>query len=383
MDQRKLFNQEFIALLVTTVFAAFTHVIFATILPLVIIDMGSTNTVVGYMSTAMVISGIATRIIAGKTVDTYGRKAIIQLGSLLYAINTILYCFQPTIPMLYILRIFNGISQGFYFSAAASIVADVVPENRLIEAIGYFSMMGPLSFAVAPSIALSIYTAYGSSILFYTAALTSILGFISTLFIIHPYKSEIIQTEKRSIKTFVEPLVFFPAFIYAMMQLSNSSINNFIVSMGKTRNINSVTLFFLFHTIATIIIKFLLPTLLKKYKKKTLLIASFTSMTIGFIVIAISHSLLPLILSSLLIGSALGIITPLIQTQLFQLAPIHRRGVANSTFGIFSDIGMGIGAMSFGYTIDTLGYTTTYLIAASLIILIIIKIHYNSSFSAQ
>jgi predicted MFS family arabinose efflux permease len=59
-----------------------------------------------------------------------------------------------------------------------------------------------------------------------------------------------------------------------------------------------------------------------------------------------------------------GAVQPALQAWAVGSSPKNRRGMANATFFSFFDLGIGIGAMTFGQIGHWLGYRDIYLTAA-------------------
>ena len=91
-------------------------------------------------------------------------------------------------------------------------------------------------------------------------------------------------------------------------------------------------------------------------------------LTIGFTVISLLNNAVGFYLSALVLGTGFGIIMPTFQTIANNVVHAERRGVANSTFFSFFDIGIGLGMIGVGLLIQHFGYANTFMVCAGFIV---------------
>ena len=77
-----------------------------------------------------------------------------------------------------------------------------------------------------------------------------------------------------------------------------------------------------------------------------------------------THHGYTLLLAAALIGLGFGAIQSSTQAISVKITPQHRMGLANSTYFVFSDIGMGIGPLAVGFIIPFTGYRGIYMLMA-------------------
>ena len=82
-------------------------------------------------------------IVCGALADRIGRRRTLLLTVSLYAVGTSLCALSPNISVLLAFRFLAGLGIGGEWAAGASMVAEVVPENRRVEA-------GALLYTAAP-----------------------------------------------------------------------------------------------------------------------------------------------------------------------------------------------------------------------------------------
>jgi MFS family permease len=85
---------------------------------------------------------------------------------------------------------------------------------------------------------------------------------------------------------------------------------------------------------------------------------------IGMFLFSHSYHGYVLLLAAALVGLGFGAIQSSTQAIAVKITPPHRLGLANSTYFMFSDIGMGIGPLMIGFIIPFIGYSGMYTVVA-------------------
>ena len=163
----RLWNRDFILVLLVCSIASYTNSIFISLLPVYVLDLGGTNALTGMMMTGLTLLGMATRIIVAPLIDKIGRKKLLVIGSGLYALNALAFCFTKDLNVPFALRVLHGFTQGIFFPVPPTMVADISQEDLLVDAMGFFGISSSLVFAVTPTIGLAIYNNLGPEAMFW------------------------------------------------------------------------------------------------------------------------------------------------------------------------------------------------------------------------
>lgn len=150
MFSRRLWNRDFVLVLLISTLASYPNSIFISLLPVYVLDLGGTNALTGLMMTGLTVLGMVTRVIVAPLIDRLGRKKLLVLGSGLYALNAVLFCFTKDLNTLFFLRVLCGFTQGVFFPVPPTMVSDIAPEDLMVDAIGFFGVSSSVTFAVAP-----------------------------------------------------------------------------------------------------------------------------------------------------------------------------------------------------------------------------------------
>jgi len=103
----------------------------------------------GVLSSALLIGWAIGGILFGRIADRFGRTKTLLLTMLLYSLGTAMCAFAQSMEMLLFFRIFVSLGIGGEWAAGASMVAEVVPEKRRIEAGALLYTSAPVGLLAA------------------------------------------------------------------------------------------------------------------------------------------------------------------------------------------------------------------------------------------
>ncbi len=377
MGGERLWTKDFIFVLLTAFFSAMTNSLLMSTFPLYIKSLGGDNGVSGIMITVQLVAMAATRLVSGRLQDRFGRRLMLIIGGFSYLATTVSYIFIRDITVIYVIRFLNGISQGIYFGAAATIVADVVPKERLVDGVLYFGAATALAMSFSPMLGIWVFNNQGVLILFIYSAVIALAGALSPLFIQSKRASKrhrgkehncVKSTKKilRGIYSFVELSVVIPSVVWMLVVVGHSTLTNFLTDCGVERGIKNTGLFFIFSSIAVIAVRVVTGKLAKRVSISVLIATGIALFVVSVIMVSFARSVVLIIVAGAVSGFGFGVVAPLIGSLIFRFVPNERKGVGNATYGLFNDIGMGIGGL-FGFVTQSFGYTVMYLIAAGFV----------------
>lgn len=372
MFSRRLWTKDFILIFLISSIASYTNSIFISLLPVYVLDLGGTNALTGMMMTGLTVLGIATRIVVAPLIDKVGRKKLLVLGSGLYALNALAFCLTKDLNILFALRVLHGFTQGIFFPVPPTMVADISPEDLLVDAIGFFGVSSSLVFAVTPIVGLEIYNSLGADAMFLSAAVTALVSFALSLLVKEHYQRPVKAPGQQAARspgfrldaTFLS-LVLIPSLIVLFIYVGNSAIMSFLTPCGLSRGIRQISLYFLANNLAVIVSRLAVGRVISYISKRACIFAGLLLCGGGTFLIAFADGLPLMLLSAVLVGVGLTAVTQLLQVEVLTSVPDARRGVATSTFMLLGDIGNGVGAAIWGAVSSGAGYAITYALAGA------------------
>lgn len=377
-----LWNKDYILLLLCCLSAAVTNSFFISVFPVYVIDLGGNTAAIGAMATGLVIASVVTRIVFGNLQDKFGRRTIMIIGAVLYTLNTAAYIFLKDLTALYVLRFLNGITQGIYFGAAGTFVSDLVPEDKLVEGIAYFSLMGTVTLFFVPTLGSLLYNLVGALPIFIIITITASVGIVSGMLIspsknIVKHKNKVDKKktplkQKSIISSIFEPKVFVPSLFWLLASMGYASITNFLTPFGKEAGISAISIWFTFESVTCMVINASVGKLTKLINPSKILVCSCVIASVSFVFLASAQNIMFIIISGMLFGLGYGILSPILNSAVFKLVPSERKGVASATYNVFADFGNGSGGLIWGFVAGAVNYRIMFLIAGSVMILALI-----------
>ena len=129
--------------------------------------------------------------IVGNLSDQYGRRPIILISLLGFAIDYILLALAPSIGWLFFGRIIAGLT-GASISTASAYIADISTDEDRTKNFGLIGAAFGLGFIIGPVIG-GLLGHYGARVPFYVAAILCMMNFLYGLFIL----PESLEKDKR------------------------------------------------------------------------------------------------------------------------------------------------------------------------------------------
>ncbi|WP_144510620.1 MFS transporter [Bacillus sp. FJAT-22090] len=189
------------------------------VMPSLMREMDLEGATMGYLVAAFAFIQLLVSPIAGKWVDMFGRKKMIVIGMLLFALSEMLFGFGKDVTVLYISRMLGGVSAAFIMPAVTAFVADVTSLKERPKAMGYLAAAISTGFIIGPGIG-GFLAEYGTRLPFFFAAALGFLGSVFSLIILkEPKRPEIEEkkTDKQAAKSgfrkLLEPIYLIPMLI--------------------------------------------------------------------------------------------------------------------------------------------------------------------------
>ena len=114
----------------------------------------------GILTSVLLLGWAAGGIIFGHVADRIGRTKTLLLTMALYSLGTAACAFAPNIWVLLLFRIVAALGIGGEWAAGAAMVAEVVPENRRVEAGALLYTSAPLGLFLATFVTYQIQGVY-------------------------------------------------------------------------------------------------------------------------------------------------------------------------------------------------------------------------------
>lgn len=329
----------------------------------------------GYLNAAFAVLAVLARLVSGDLSDRRGRMKVILFGAGIFAVSAFCFGVFPYAAALIIFRALQGFGYATATTANNAAGADVLPENRMSEGIGYLGLGYSLATAVGAAIALSLVKGDDYSLVFYATTGMIVIAMALALLLRYEklpfYQNKMREQKKRSaaidlseykgLKRVVEFKALPATIVQVFSCTAYAAINSFIVIYADSRGFGGTAAFFTTMAVGMVITRFFSGRLSDKFGEAWVAGPALGLQIIGFIMLINASSSFVFYAVGFIIGLAFGTVNPVLQAAAIKYSPVNRRGAASGTYQLANDIANGAGAVLWGLVIDSMGYPATFI----------------------
>ncbi|MGE7978904.1 MFS transporter [Psychrobacillus sp. NPDC093200] len=378
VTKEKLWTKQFLIVsLINFMITLMFYLLIVTIASYAQSKYGASTSTAGLVSSIFIIGSLIGRLGTGRVIGDLGTKKTLWTGLVFFTITSILYFAAFNIGLLIIIRLLQGIAVGIAGTATGTIIAQILPNTRKGEGIGYYSLSAILATAIGPFIGILLLKAEnGFQWIF---ALNIVLSFVCLIIYavvkidVSLPKSSSQPLEKSSlISKFIEPRALPISMVALLIGFSYSGVMSFLSFYAlEVDLVSAASYFFLIYAIVVIISRPFTGKLLDTKGANIVAYPCFVLFALGMFLFSQATAGWMLLLAAALIGFGYGNFNSIAQSVAVKVTPPHRFGLATSTYFILYDIGLGIGPFLLGFIVPYSGYRPIFL---SMVVLIVICI---------
>jgi MFS family permease len=331
----------------------------------------------GFVASVFVIGSLFGRLYAGKTIAKMGNKKMLLIGIVSFFIVSILYFFPLGLIPLMIIRLLHGLFLGLGTTATGTIISQVIPNSRKAEGIGYFSMSVVLATAVGPLIGTFLLSSLGFTSIFIFSVVMAAVSLVLSLFLQPPEIPEAAPEEESAVEKkgfnigdYVEKNALPISIAMFIMAIGYSSILSFVTEYASDINLAQAGgFFFLVYGVAVLLSRPVTGPLMDSKGANIVAYPSLVLFALGLLIISQASTGFVFLAAAVLLGLGYGNFQSIAQAIAIKLTPPHRMGLANSTYFIALDLGLGVGPLLLGYLVPVTGYRGMYFTLVFLIVI--------------
>ena len=334
------------------------------------------ESVAGLITGIFIIGTLVGRLFIGRMISSIGYKKVLYFGLTFFILTSLLYFIHAGIEILLVTRLLHGIALGVASTATGTIIAELIPNDRKGEGIGYFSMSITLATAIGPFFGLYMSSHTSYQVIFGFCLALAIISFIISLFVKIPFAGKPANVaERRKIKfsDFVEPRALPIAFIVIIVSLGYSSVLSFInfyaIEIGL---VEVASFFFVVYAVAILVSRPFTGRLMDLKGENTVMYPAFILFGAGLLLLSFTANSFSLLAAGVLIGLGFGNMQSITQAIVVKVTPPDRIGLATSTYYIALDAGLGFGPYLLGYLIPLTGYSSLYFMMGLMVFVTIV-----------
>ena len=346
------------------------------VLPIFAAELGALPELIGVIVAASTVTGVFFKLPSGALSDVLGRKRMMVLGALFFAVPPFLYPFVHEAWSLLALRFFHGFATAIFSPVASAYVASLAETGRGAR-LGWFSSANDIGATAGPLI--GGFVLYFTSSFSLTYLLVGALGVLTLLVVLllpdvdrpasdaKTFAARAAEFRRGVAEVFRTPPIFVAAGIEAVMYLGYGAFIGFLPIYAKTVGLNDAQIAIVLgaQLILAMLAKPVSGRLSDRVGRIPVIVVGLMLCAAALPLIFRSESLAAFVLVAPLLGLGVGAVTPVTNALIADLALARHLGAAMGVFGTIWDIGEAAGPMIAGVLIGGLGYAATFDVLAA------------------
>ena len=359
----KIWNRRFILLFLTNLLVLAAFYASIPIIPIYCQEIGITGSRVGIVLTAMSVATILFRPVAGYLLDNFNRYRVYLLFLALFCLSFPAFIAFPVFAILIIIRLYMGAVYSVCASATMTLAGDVLPLTKVTEGISRFAFTVSIGMALGPYVGLQVQSHLSSK-----ASFLTIFGItVAALICVSCCRIRYPKVERK--KFSIKDTIYGPAlpFMLNMMflMIPYGAVIAYSSIFAQEKNLSAYLPYFYICLVAGMLVsKLSTQKMIDAGKHRILVYLSLVVLILTMISYFFLTSGLHLLVAGFFFGLGYGILQPLFQAFVTGTTPGPKRGVANATYMLSYDIGIGIGSLLMGCLQETIGLPLGFALTA-------------------
>lgn len=359
----KIWNKKFILLFITNLLMMAAFYASIPIIPIYCQQHGITGMKVGIVLTAMSIATIIFRPIAGYLLDNFNRYHVYLLFLGLFCLAFPSFILFPTFGALVLVRLYMGIVYSVCGSATMTLAGDVLPRANITAGISRFALTISIGMAFGPYIGIQVQNYVNSKTAFLIIFAMTVVAFICVCACQIQYPK--VTRQKFAFKdTIHKPALPFMLNMMFLMVPFGAVIAYSSLFAQEMNLTTTIPYFYICLVLGMLLSKFSTQKMIDNGRHRNLVYLSLALLMLTMASYAFLTTSVHLLIAGFLFGLGYGILQPLFQSFVTGTTPAPKRGVANATYMLSYDIGIGIGSFLMGSIQTSLGLANGFALTA-------------------
>ncbi|MBM7600777.1 MFS family permease [Virgibacillus halotolerans] len=371
-NKEKIWTRDFVLICLANFFIFLGFQMTLPTLPIFVQELGGSDQMIGLIIGIFTFSALIFRPYAGKLLESKGRQFVYMLGLAVFVFSVGSYAFIVSIGFLLMMRVVQGIGWGFSTTATSTIATDLIPPKRRGEGMGYFGLSGNLALAFGPALGLTLVGVISFTSLFLICGGLGLVAFLLSTTI--RYKKVETSPDKTVTVKFdiFEKTALEPSILLFFITVTFGGIASFLPLYAAQKGIAGIELYFLVYAIFLMVSRTFAGKIYDRKGHLYVFLPGTVFIFIAMLLLAWLPNISVMLIAAGIYGLGFGSVQPALQAWAVDKAPGNRKGMANATFFSFFDLGVGLGAMTFGQLASMFGYGSIYKTAALSVLLAMI-----------
>jgi predicted MFS family arabinose efflux permease len=360
-----LLQRDFVLTVAATFFYMLNFISFY-LLPLIVKSLGGNEIDIGFVSGTGWITSVVCTPFVGILVDRWGRKVFLLTGAaFLTAAGMGFFWVDRIGPLIYFLRVLQGVGLATGLTAGYALVADLTPTSRRGEAYGVFMVATLAPHALGPWLGEQALNLGGPSAFFGVTVGYGILSLVLGGFV-RPPMAQPSQVPSSSLLGLLFRRDLWPVMGTSLLVGSGfSAILTFIPTYLKFRGFESVGFFFVTYTVVAVVIRTFFAKLSDQWGRRRVIVPNLFGMVAVLSFLALAEHTTLFVIAALIFGTNQGFLYPTLGALVVDRVDTASRGRALGLFSGLFHLGVFLNASIMGNVAARFGYPRLYWLSAA------------------
>lgn len=360
----RLWNVNFIRMLASNFLLFVSFYLVMPLLPIYMSEtFGADKQDMGIILSGFTLTALLARPYSGYIVDAFDRKKVLLLVYGLFAALFLGYLVATSILLFAVVRTLHGIPYAAATVSNSTVAIDSLPSERRTEGIGFYGLSNNLATAIAPTIAISLYSAtHNFDILFGAALGAAIIGLWVCSTVKTSYRPPSGARPHLSLDRLFLLEGWSEGIVVAAFGFCYGVLSTYLAIYGKEEmGITSGTgTYFALLAGGLMLSRLIGSRSLRRGRIVENASGGMVLSIFGYLLFTAVPTPVGYYGSAIIIGLGNGHMYPAMQNMFICLAPNSKRGTANATMFTSWDVGMGLGILIGGAIAEHFGYHTAF-----------------------
>lgn len=364
-----LFTRSFVALLATQASFGFAFSAFFLLPKYMSVELAAGPAEIGLVTAVFYLSALLLQPFMGSIVDRRGRRRFLTAGALLMAPACAGFVFVDGLgPLIYVLRIVQGIAFAMALVAGSALAVDEAPPDRLALALGVFGLTMLSNNALAPVLVEEIAQRRGWEPAFLLAAGAALLSALLSLRVRERVRPDAGAEVSRLRDVIFQPGARRIGVVVALAGAVFGAMFTFPQPFALELGMERVRALFLAYTVAAVVARLGLGPFTDRWGRRRV---SLVALVLYAAAAGMTATLGEVGLAAVgaIFGLAHGLFYPTFNALAVQDVGAHARGKAMALFNAAFNVGYSVGVFGLGLLAQVMGYPPVFVLASVIALL--------------
>jgi MFS family permease len=362
MDDQRIITRDFVLAFLSQFVFFFAFSMLIPTLPIYLSRLGSREEAIGILMGVFSVSSLVFRPSVGKLLSRVPERQVMMAGAFLSGLTSIAYLFALPFWPFFIVRVLQGAGYALVSTAANTLIANIGPEGRRGQSLGYFFLSFNIPFALAPALGMFLINRFDFAVLFLSCTGLYIVAFI---LITGLSRKHDIQSDPSAFQggSFYNRENIPPSMVSFFMHVIWGTVTTFLPLYALSHGVSNPGLIFSVVAFMLISGRIFAGRVLDLYRRESVILPCLVVYVIAMIILVFSRSLPMFILMAVIWGAGHALFYPALVALAIDRAS-SSRGALMAMFTAASDLGVGMGPVIMGIILQHSGYPFMFMCVA-------------------